>query len=44
MKYLGIEFEMKNKPVLDPEFIPFGPWMNAYLEGAERPIRIAVER
>ena len=44
MKYLGIEFEMKNKPVLDPEFIPFGPWMNAYLEGAKRPIRIAVER
>lgn len=44
MEYLGIEFDIKNKPVLDPGFIPFGVWMNEYLKGAEHPIKIAVER
>ncbi len=44
MNYLGIEYEQKHIPVLDPEFIPFGLWMNAYLEGAKHPISIAVER
>jgi hypothetical protein len=44
MKYLGIEFEIKNMPELDPEFIPLGPWIDAYLKGAEKPISIAVER
>ncbi len=44
MKYLGVEFEMKHVPVLDPEFIPFGIWTEAYLKGAKQPIAIAVER
>lgn len=44
MKYLGIEYEIKNKPVLDKDFIPFGVWAKAYLAGADRPIAIAVER
>ena len=44
MKYLGVEFEMKHVPVLDPEFIPFGIWTEAYLKGAKKPIAIAVER
>lgn len=44
MKYLGIDFEIKNKPVLDEGFIPFGVWMNEYLKEAKKPIRIAVER
>ncbi len=44
MKYLGVEFEMKHVPVLDPEFIPFGVWTEAYLKGAKQPIAIAVER
>ncbi len=44
MKYLGVEFEIKNTPVLDPEFIPFGVWMDAYLKEAKTPIAIAVER
>ena len=44
MEYLGVKFDLKNAPALDPDFIPFGVWMNAYLEGAKTPISIAVER
>ena len=44
MRYLGIDFDMKHVPELDPGFIPFGIWMNAYLKGADKPIAIAVER
>ena len=44
MKYLGIEFPVKNMPELDPGYIPLGPWLRAYLEGASKPISIAVER
>ncbi|MBE6933795.1 MAG: ROK family protein, partial [Ruminococcaceae bacterium] len=44
MEYLGVKFELKNAPVLDPDFIPFGVWMEEYLKGAEKPIAIAVER
>lgn len=44
MNYLGIEFNIKNLPELDPDFIPFGPWMTAYLAGADKPVSIAVER
>ncbi len=44
MNYLGIEFEMKHPPKLDPQFIPFGVWRAAYLKAAKMPIAIAVER
>ena len=44
MQYLGITYEMNNAPVLDPEFIPFGVWIRAYLKGAKKPVAIAVER
>lgn len=44
MKYLGIEYEVKNMPVLDDEFVPFGVWMSEYLKGADMPIAVAVER
>ena len=44
MKYLGVEFEIKNTPALDAGFIPFGVWMDAYLKDAKTPIAIAVER
>ena len=44
MQYLGIEFPVKNLPELDPEFIPLGPWMKAYIAKASKPISIAVER
>ena len=44
MHYLGISFDMKHAPALDPGFIPFGLWREAYLQGAKQPIAIAVER
>ena len=44
MNYLGISFDMKHVPELDPGFIPFGVWSEAYLKGAEKPLAIAVER
>ena len=44
MQYLGVNFNMKHVPELDPGFIPFGVWANSYLEGANQPIAIAVER
>ena len=44
MQYLGVNYEMKHAPRLDPTFIPFGVWRNAYLQGAAKPIAIALER
>ena len=44
MQYLGINYEIKHTPKLDPGFIPFGVWTKAYLEGAKQPLSIAVER
>ena len=44
MQYLGIAYQMKHAPRLDPTFIPFGVWRAAYLENAKQPIAIAVER
>ncbi len=44
MNYLGISFDMKYTPALDPGFIPFGIWAQAYSRGANQPIAIAVER
>lgn len=44
MNYLGIDYNIKNVPVLDEGFIPFGVWMREYLKGADRPIKVAVER
>ena len=38
MNYLGISYDIKNIPVLDPGFIPFGVWVNAYLKEATRPV------
>ena len=44
MQYLGIDYQMKHPPKLDPTFIPFGVWRQAYLQNAKQPISIAVER
>ncbi|MDD6201054.1 MAG: ROK family protein [Firmicutes bacterium] len=44
MQYLGISYELKHRPKLDPDFIPFGVWMNEYEKGAAVPVSIAVER
>ena len=29
MQYLGIEYNMKHTPKLDPQFVPFGVWRTA---------------
>ena len=44
MQYLGISYDVKHPPVLDPTYIPFGVWCSNYLAGAKTPIAIAVER
>ena len=44
MEYLGVPYEMKHTPELDPDFIPFGIWAEAYLKGASKPLTIAVEK
>ena len=44
MQYLGIDYSVKNIPALDPGFIPFGVWADAYRKGAKMPVSIAVER
>ena len=44
MQYLGVNYEMKHEPKLDPTFIPFGVWRAAYLKDAAKPVAIAVER
>ena len=44
MNYLGVAYDLKHRPRLDPDFIPFGVWMNEYEKGAAVPIAIAVER
>ena len=43
MRYLGIDFELKNLPELDHAFVPMGKWMNAYEAQAKHPVSIAVE-
>ncbi|MBQ4425506.1 MAG: ROK family protein [Lachnospiraceae bacterium] len=44
MNYLNIPFELRNRPSLDPGFIPFGAWADAFLKEAKREFRVAVER
>ena len=44
MKYLGIEYSVQNLPGLEPEFIPFGVWIDAYEKEASKPLTIAIER
>ena len=44
MKYLGIDYSVRNLPELDPDFIPFGVWIDAYERGAAQPLTIAIER
>ena len=38
MQYLGIEYQMKHAPKLDPTFIPFGVWRAAYLKEEKSPL------
>lgn len=40
----GVSFTIKNKPELDPGFIPFEGFIRAYLTKAEKPVHIALSR
>ena len=44
MNYLGIDYSVRNLPALDPDFIPFGVWTDAYEKEAAKPLTIAIER
>ena len=44
MEYLGISYNVKNIPSLEPTFIPFRAWADAFLQEADRPFRVAVSR
>ena len=44
MNYLGLEIDVRNKPELDPEFLPLQRFNEAFLAGAKKPIGVAVER
>ena len=44
MNIHGIEFSLKNAPVLDPTFAPIQAFNEAFLKTATKPVSIAVER
>ena len=44
MNRYGVSVELKNVPSLDPEFIPIARFNRSFLEGATKPVAIAVER
>ena len=44
MEFLGIDINVKNIPELDPGFIPLYKFNTAFLEGAKKPLGVAVER
>lgn len=44
MNHLGIEVSVRNKPELDPEFMPIGLFNRSFLSSAGKPVSFAVER
>ena len=44
MKLYGVEFEVKNLPPLDKEYIPLAKFNEAFLKTAKKPLNVAVER
>ncbi len=44
MNRFGIEFDVKNRPPLDPDFMPIVKFNRAYLARASQPVSLAVER
>jgi len=44
MDRFGISVELKHTPSLDPEFMPILRYNRAFLETAEKPVSIAIER
>lgn len=43
MNHLGIPVTIRNKPVLDPAFIPLNAFNQAFLKTATKPLAIAIE-
>jgi predicted NBD/HSP70 family sugar kinase len=44
MIFLGIELDVKNKPILDESFVPLAKFNEAFLKTAKKPLSIAVHR
>ena len=44
MERYNVNVEIKNKPILDPEFTPLLKFNQAFLSTATKPVSIAVER
>lgn len=44
MERYGISVNLKNKPVLDPDFMPLLKYNEEFLKGATKPVSLAVER
>jgi len=44
MKRFGVEVNLKNVPCLDREFMPILRFNRAFLETADKPFSVAVER
>ena len=44
MNRFGVNVTLKHTPVLDPDFMPLMRFNHAFLEGAKKPVGIAVER
>ena len=44
MEHLGIQVNIKNKPELDPGFMPLFKFNEAFLKTAKQPVSIAIER
>lgn len=44
MRHCGIDIEVKNKPELDPEFIPLFKFNEAFLKTAKTELSIAIEK
>ena len=44
MEHYGISVQVKNVPVLDPDFIPILAFNRAFLKTADKPVALAVER
>ena len=44
MIFCGLEIKIKNKPELDPDFIPINRFNEVFLKTADKPISLAIER
>ena len=44
MEFKGLNIDIKNKPVFEPDFIPVYRYVTAYVKGANQPYAFALER